>query len=392
MIKLHKLFLNDGHSSSLDVKIPPTAEQRQVLVDAKNAIRDTLRDKIRAASIEVLGMPRMVSPRFRTQGSWAYRTCIQPSHQQEMDWDFGVYLPVAVWIENGPPKPMAKLYFDLVERALEDLCRQRGWRLVSGKSTCVRVKVADWAHIDVPLYAASETEFEKVAEKALATAQNSTSFRESGVLSESASFGEMPEAFWEQIEGIHLACRNGEWRLSDPEAVAIWFNDRVADHGEQLRRVCRYAKAWRDFQWPKGDGPSSVALMIAIAQSFDAKTRRDDLAIEHAAHSLAAALAADIREPGIDDGKEDFNRLDGTQRKIASAMAKSLATQLANARSHSYAMRSFAIDIVRTQLGPRVSTDPDLIDTDDGADAVRLTSALSVVAPRVEATKAGKAG
>lgn len=389
MLKLNKLFLNDGHSESFDEKLPPSAEHRRVLVEAKNAIRDRLRERIRAASTTVLGMTHMVSPRFRTQGSWAYRTCIQPSHQQEMDWDFGVYLPVAVWADNGPPAPMARLYFELVEKALQQLCKERGWSLIGDKATCVRVKIAAWAHIDVPLYAASEEQFLQVAEKALASAQNSTSFREAAVLSESAEAGEMPEAFWEQMEGIYLACRSGEWRSSDPEAVALWFNDRVVDHGEQLRRVCRYVKAWRDHQWPNGDGPSSVALMIAVTQTFQFKPRRDDLALEHAAFTLVHALASNLHESGIDGGAEDFNRLNASQRSAASVMASTLVTRLKEARSHSYAMRQGAVDVVRELLGPRIPNDVSLIDTDDGADIVRYTPAAAVFAPTVQATKAG---
>ena len=391
MLKLHKLFLNDGHAESFDEKIPPSDAQRQVLIAAKNAIRDRLRDRIRAASTTVLGMTHAVSPRFRTQGSWAYKTCVQPAHRppQEMDWDFGVYLPVAVWADNGPPAPMAKLYFELVEKALLDLCAEQGWALIRDKPTCVRVKIAAWAHIDVPLYAASETEFQQVVEKAIASFSTSAGIRESAALEENAALGEMPEAFWERMQGIYLALRDGTWRESNPEAVATWFNDRVEEHGPQLRRICRYAKAWRDFQWPHGDGPSSVALMIAIAQDFQAKPRRDDLALEHAARSLARALAGDLREPGIDGGDEDFNRLNPAERRAAAALASELATKLHVIRGFSIGLRQDAINTVIQQLGPRIANDVSFLEPDDGADAVRTTPALPVPPPKVDATKAG---
>lgn len=393
MLKLHKLFLNDGHTESFDEKIPPNETQRRTLVAAKNAIRDRLRDRIRAASTTVLGMAHAVSPRFRTQGSWAYKTCVQAAHRppQEMDWDFGVYLPVAVWADNGPPAPMAKLYFELVEKALLDLCDEQGWTLIRDKPRCVRVKIAAWAHIDVPLYAASETEFRQVVEKGVATANFSTSasIRESAALEENADFGEMPEAFWERMEGIYLALRNGTWKESDPEAVALWFNDRVEEHGPQLRRICRYLKAWRDFLWPNGDGPSSVALMIAIAQDFQAKPRRDDLALEHAARSLARALAGDLREPAIDGSAEDFNRLKPEARRAAAARANELATKLQAIRGYSFGLRQDAINTVIQLLGPRIPNDLSFVETDDGADVVRSTPALAVPPPKVNATKAG---
>lgn len=390
MLKFHKIFLNDGNPASFDEVIPPDDAQKETLVKAKNTIRDHLRERIRAASISKLDMDKMVSPRFRTQGSWAYRTCVQPAHQppQEMDWDFGVYLPVSVWMENGPPAKMAKLYFDLVEAALNELCVQHGWALIKTKDTCARVKIAPWAHIDVPLYAASEEHFLAVMEKA-ASAQFSTSLRESVTLDESIDFGEMPEAFWEEMDGIYLAQRNGEWKKSDPEAVAIWFGDRVAEHGDQLRRVCRYLKAWRDYQWPNGGGPSSVALMISVAQDFQPKARRDDLAILHSAHSVERAFKSDIFEPVIDGGVEDFNNMNAEQRVTANLRAAMLVRKLTLARQLSPNLRSDALAEITNQFGPRIARDIAFFEPEDIAELVRATPAIVVAPPVVNATEAG---
>ena len=132
-----------------------------------------------------------------------------------------------------------------------------------------------------------------------------------------------------------LATRSGEWRASDPNDVAKWFNDRLEEHGEQLQRACRFLKAWRDYRWEK-NGPSSVSIMIAVAQSFELVLGRDDLALEHAARTLAKALLADIREPGIDGGTDNFNRLSETERLEASALAQALANSLREAREHTH--------------------------------------------------------
>ncbi|MFX7785153.1 hypothetical protein ABTJ92_23300, partial [Acinetobacter baumannii] len=72
-----------------------------------------------------------------------------------------------------------------------------------------------------------------------------------------------------------MATRDGMWRPSDPEDVAKWFDDRIKQHSDQLRRVCRYLKAWRDFQWTSG-GPTSVSIMVAAGQSFEHIQGRDD--------------------------------------------------------------------------------------------------------------------
>ncbi|MGE4069823.1 MAG: CBASS cGAMP synthase [Lysobacterales bacterium] len=395
MLKLHKLLLNEGHDQSFDERIRPLDLERQVLIEAKNDIRDHLRGAIRTASVEVLGQARLVDPRFRTQGSWTYGTCVRPAHlpPQEMDWDFGVYLPVTVWQDYGPPPAMAKLYFNLVETALSDLCTRKGWFLDQSKSTCSRVRIATWAHIDVPLYAAPEDEFLKIAERSLSESQLNARYREAAVFAENADLGELWEAKWAFLDELHMATRDGKWRRTDPEAVANWFEDRIArfgTNGAQLRRVCRYLKAWRDFTWQTGCGPTSVAIMIAIAQSFEPAWHRDDVAVEKAADALGRALAGEIREHGIDACAEDFNRLDAAARREASSKASELARQLHLARVNLAAhMKADAIRIVQAQFGPRIPTDVALVETDGGADVVRSTSATPVVPPVVGSTHAG---
>jgi hypothetical protein len=391
MLTLHKLFLNAGSPDSFNEVIKPTERQRNELARAKNLIRDHLRVSIRAATTEILGMDRMVEPRFRTQGSWAYKTCIQGAHQppQEMDWDFGVYLPVTVWPDNAPPPTMARLYFNLVENSLEDICSKQGWSLDRSNQRCVRVKIAPWAHIDIPLYAAPEDKFREVVEKSASFASAKIRYsRESVVLEESAAFGEMPEQFWELMEDIHLAKRDGTWTASDPEMVARWFDDRVQEHSDQLRRVCRYLKAWRDYHWEDGGGPSSVLIMIVVARNFQMDSRRDDLVLERAAGHLARELTQDVRERGIDNGEENFNRLQPEQRKLASERASTLARQLYDSRHYGPGLVQAALDNVRAQFGMRIANNPDLLQADSGA-VVRSTSPSVVAPPIVQATKAG---
>ena len=110
MLKLNRLFSTVTAKAFHDA-IAPTERQRTVLQDAKNTIREFLRAEIHAATTTVLGLKTPVTPRFRTQGSWIYGTCVQPAWpgQQQIDLDFGVYLPVTVWESNGPPHAMARL-------------------------------------------------------------------------------------------------------------------------------------------------------------------------------------------------------------------------------------------------------------------------------------------
>lgn len=332
-------------------------------------------------------MDKAVEPRFRTQGSWSYDTCIQPAAlpPQEMDWDFGVYLPVTVWEENGPPHAMAKRYFTLVEGLLDDLCKQRGWELVSGKDTCIRVQVSTWAHIDIPLYAAPESEFLKVVEKAALAAQ----LREGLGFSVKRGDEESPQQTWDDLEHIAMATRAGVWRKSDPEEISKWFRDRLLQHTEQLRRVCRFLKAWRDFHWKDGGGPTSVSIMVAVAQSFEVCQGRDDIALERAARRLAQALLGEIRETAIANGEEDFNsRMKDLEKQDASAKAQVLADHLHRARLLNVGKEVSAIALVVAQLGERVPDRCELIHADDGSD-IRTIPARTVPQPVVPSTRAG---
>jgi hypothetical protein len=173
MLKLNKLFYNSDLQNVFCDRIEPTDDQKNFLVACKNEIRDHLSKQIQLATTTILGMEKPVSPKFRTQGSWSYMTCVQPPFQppQEIDWDFGVYLPVHVWEENGPPHVMAKAYFGLVEKLLQRLCQNKKWKMITGKDTCIRIQVANWAHIDIPLYAAPEDAFAQIIEKSALSAR-----------------------------------------------------------------------------------------------------------------------------------------------------------------------------------------------------------------------------
>lgn len=392
MLKLNKLFYTSDAQDHFSNRLEPSEVQRNYLINCKNEIRDYLRPRIQKATIAVLGMENAVSPRFRTQGSWSYKTCVQPpfSPPQEIDWDFGVYLPVKVWEENGPPHKMAKAYFMLVENLLTDLCLDKKWKLVPGKATCIRIQVSNWAHIDIPLYAAPEHEFVQIMEKAALAARADSIVHDSVRLSESAEFGEMPEQLWEELNHIVLATRSGEWKNSDPEDVARWFIDRIKEHTEQLRRVCCYLKGWRDYQWQEGGGPTSVSIMIAVAQTFEPQRGRDDLALEKAATHLSVAILGELRERGIDDGAEDFNnRLAPEEKTHAAQKARELASMLQQARSHAPHLKQLAIANLQKQFGDRIPNRIELIDIDSGAEAIRATPAQRVTAPVVLATNAG---
>jgi hypothetical protein len=389
MLKMTRLFYSSTEDNVFHDQILPTAYQQETLEHAKVLIREHLRIGIKEATTSTFGMNKAIEPRFRTQGSWKYKTCVQPASlpPQEMDWDYGVYLPVTLWEDNGPPHEMARLYFDLVENLLSSLCKKEGWELVPGKNTCIRIQISSWAHIDLPLYAAPEKEFKLIMEKAFKEARSSTN---DGSISLDAQ-EELTEQAWDDLDQIVMATRSGEWKASDPEAVSKWFLDRISEHTDQLRRVCRYFKAWRDYHWGIG-GPTSVSIMIAVGQSFVAWRGRDDVALEDAARRLSLSLNGDIRESGIDGEKEDFNRLSPDERVLASSKVSNLATILHQARMLNVGRESTAIAMITAEFGQRIPDKWNLVEPNGSSDGVRSIPARTVTMPVVAATKAGKAG
>jgi len=389
MLKFSKLFFQSGKDTdAFATRILPDTEQRNHLRSCVKKIENHLKPRISNATKTILGMERNVTPRFRTQGSWSYDTCVVPAKTppQEMDWDYGVYLPVTVWEDNGPPHAMAKAYFALVEQFLTELCDAEKWKLLPGKDTCIRIQVANWAHIDVPLYAAPEDEFKKITESvalAKANTYDATSM-------ESVSFAEDIETRqqWEDLDHVVMATRKGEWISSDPQVVANWFKDRVEEHGPQLRRICRYLKAWRDHHWQQG-GPTSVSIMIGVAQVFEPRAERDDRALEDVARRLSQTFLGEIHEPGIDNGKEDFNRLQGADREVAAQRFGELAAQLSRARESALHEKVAVISQLRHQFGLRLPMDSARVELDGDPETIRNIPASQVPVPLVPSTKAG---
>ncbi len=81
---------------------------------------------------------------------------------------------------------------------------------------------------------------------------------------------EFSEAIYRALptDQIMLARRNAEWRESDPRQIEDWFLEAIAEHGEVVRRVCRYLKGWRDYQLEKSK-ISSLLLMTCVVATFD---------------------------------------------------------------------------------------------------------------------------
>lgn len=321
------------------------------------------------------GYERGLRPKFRMQGSWSYHTLNRTTHQppQEIDLDDGVFLPISFLTQDGEAHPaiVSDAYFAAVEKILLPICEENGWELVSGKTSCVRVQVTAGAHVDLALYAIPDDEFTELVEKAEARAVKTFDAR---LLDEAALFEQVYETL--PADHIMLAHREEGWKPSDPRKLETWFENAIKRHGQQLRRVCRYLKGWRDSSWT-GCRLSSIALMSAVVSAFDEASaappeNRDDLALLMVANGLGARLSEAIENPVVpgqflDEGWDDC-------RNEFVTKANELATNLKVALSHD--TRASALAALRRTLGDYVPNDISLLEVTVPATASILTQGL----------------
>ena len=327
-------------------------------------------------------------PRFREQGSHAYRTLNDPvpahTPPQQIDLDDGMFLPTS-FVNEERPAIAAKAYFRVVEEALRPLCRVRGWTLCDDKPSCVRVLVSDKIHIDLPLYALPDNDYVE-AEK-LEKALESQGLREASAEFAQDAYASLPE------DHIMLAKRDGSWLPSDPRKLSRWFQDAVNRHGPHLRHACRYLKAWRDFSWIDPDaGISSIILMAVTVKAFDESPARLDSGSEDGALLAVTArmpelLNADIPNPVIPE-----LLLDGEwtrqQRKEFVEAAQAFHGNLAAAKGANSG--NDALAWLTASLGDRVPTDPSLVEVLPSEEAAILSQPRRYVpAPSVGRSVSG---
>jgi len=356
-----------------------TLAQREPIEAAKQEIRDCMRE----------GLPRLLKqqgytgpvmrPRFFTQGSAAYKTLNAPARPtQQADIDDGCYLPLSFVAQVTKPSVASAVFFAAAETALLPLVKLRGWHLDADKPTCVRIVISPFAHIDVPLYAIPDNEFQTLQEAAFA-AHGHLTLDEAIRKSEQDAWTALP------TDHVLLAHREEDWKKSDPRPVKTWFLGEVARHGEQFRRSIRYVKSFRDWQWLAG-GPASILLMAASAPVFETRDRRDDLALLDLVEKLPDALRDGVCNPvdrneslterlgkaGVDDAAKKFEQLENYLRGAINA-------------SNAEQACSWLVD----QFGKRFPNEPFRIKQTTVAATVLATPAAATASPLVGRTQAG---
>lgn len=211
--------------------IAVSESRKERLRTSRNATRERIKKHFR----DVLNS---TNPEFRGQGSYAMNTLVNPIDGR-YDIDDGVYLTHLSDDRASWPTTTT------VHGWLIDATKDSTDEPPQDRARCVRVIYQGDPpyHIDLPVY---------VEEK------------------------EVPQLFDRDRENMSEPPISPY--PSDPAAMTKWFCDKV-DEDDQLRRLVRYIKAWKDYKSDKGCGVAK-GLMIAIltAETFITDDR-DDVAL-----------------------------------------------------------------------------------------------------------------
>lgn len=371
-LNLHSLLDTrvEGRVAFLD-NLTLDPDDRKLMLSARTEIRARLKSRLpkriqKKAADAGQGHIEVPEPRFFTQGSWSYKTLNAPCRApQQADLDDGAYLPFS-YIESQPPAQMSALLFEAVEEVLSELANDNGWSIDTSNDNCTRLIIDTDKHIDVPVYSISDSEFETLVKASMEMYRLGLEH----ATFDSADFAERAdEQEWHLMptEGVLMATKNRGWQDSDPRPIRDWVVEQVELKGEQLRRVMRYLKAWRDFQkWDKDD-PKSILLMVAADAAFDMATeKRDDLALLKVLRRLPDILRGQVINPASRDKplneQEDLaKRLDNKGiREDVIARIERFADQLEYAID-TCGVPSEACKILIKHLGDRVPNDPERV-------------------------------
>jgi hypothetical protein len=380
MLNLSPLFFTTAADEScMHDELDLSQEQRAFIASARNDVRNCLRTGIPRVLSERGYTEDVPQPRFFTQGSWAYKTLNAPAQRpQQADVDDGCYLPLSFVSQTKRPSRASTVFFAAAEEALKPLVEEKRWELVTDKPTCIRIVIASYAHIDIPLYAIPDQEFATLT-KASMERYGYDSLTEAVNIAERDAWTALP------ADKVLLAHRECNWMSSDPRPVKDWFLGEVEAKGEQFRRVIRYLKAFRDWKWSSG-GPASILLMAAAAPLFEKRDRRDDLALLDIVAALPAQLRAGVNNP-VDVTESLTVRLGKAGVEEAAKAFEELEKVLRGA-AHS-GSPSQACILLKGEFGPRFPNAPDRVKVASVAATIAAAPATAGPSELVGRTKVG---
>ena len=372
MLDLHNLFAN-----SFLKKLEIDKTLMDEIYGYKSKIRAHLRLHLPTILKKKTNLDYPTAPKFFIQGSCRYKTINMPAHipPQQADIDDGCYLPTEDWLDNyKQPRMASKDYFEAVETALLPLAHENHWIVDCSKATCVRIIVSDLVHIDIPLYAIPEKEFQKLVEA-----------RE--ILANDHQFTDSASIPWQSLPtySVMLAHRKNGWVKSDPREIVEWFDDKKDRYGSQLVRIIRYLKAFRDYRWEK-EGPSSLLIMVLTCNALDTKYEgRDDLALLHVCANIPEMVSKDVVNP-VDPEEILTNRLRDRENVIRAF--QKLQNKLEKA-IYTATSPSEVFELLSDEFGDRIIGCPDLINEVTPAKVISSSPAVLSTYEIIRRTRAG---
>lgn len=373
-MNLHKVFSPaEGYLANLRVRQKDANILRAAREEARQVIREAFTawpQYVKAAELfEVQSLQKDAAgsgapkPKFRMQGSWKYDTVndCQQVPPQQVDMDDGIFLPVSFLTTHGHARPniVSKAYFEIIEKALEPLCKRKGWILVRTKPSCVRILIGERLHLDFALYAIKDEEYGRLVKaRGEHLRKAATPFADEDLFD---------EVYTGIQSDIMLAHREKGWMVSDPRKLELWVQEAVDHFGQQVRRLTRDFKGMRDARW-RLEGPGSICIMAALVQALqeieDQDDDRDDLALAATARRMAVILKSPVKNPALPPGSSEETYLcagwNPKFRQDVCDMFNRAADALEEAIHHTYD-RTVALEKVAAVFGERIPTDPALV-------------------------------
>lgn len=224
MADVHSLFLKFNDNITLS--------------SSKADFLKTSRDAIRRDIKKWFSDNDKKQPKFCWQGSFSMKTTVNPLND-EYDMDDGVYLQ-GYEEDSLDDYPAVYTAHSWVKSAVDN----RTSCHTMDKNTCVRVKYANNYHIDLPIYIVKENK-------------------------------------------AYLAHKSKGWTISDPKAFTDCFIDKVKMNSEQLRRLVKYLKAWKDYNHVPLKG---IEITILVVDSFSDYDGRDEISLRNTVQGISTVL------------------------------------------------------------------------------------------------------
>lgn len=347
-----------------------TDNQVERLKEARKVLRSGLRTCLQQEVARITGdSAERIQPKFLTQGSFAYRTINSPCRPpQQADLDDGVYLPLSYVQDTGTPSVAADTLFDAAKACAQHVADQHGWEVSEENPSCTRVIVSSDMHIDLPIYSIPDNQFRQLVEARVAKAE---------------AYDSAIEIDWDELPSdcVLFATRDRGWLAKDPRPIRNWVVSEFSAKGQQLRRVMRYLKAWRDFQeWENGNDPKSILLMVAVAKAFEQVHGRDDLCLLAVVREMSNSLQGRLLAPW-DESEDLAERLDKPPQLRVTVVSRlqAFARSIDHALNHSLTAEE-ACRHIQLHLGERFPVDVRsvLMDSKEVAAPVRVAAAGAV--------------